>query len=82
MIQRDRHSIYKGLRITVRWMQGESPVSHARHYTSSYLIGDPRTDHSEWHDLTDPVFHTYDTAAAYCLAQAKRDIDAMTAGRP
>lgn len=76
MVQRDRHSIYKGFRVTVRWIGVVSPATRARQFTSSYLIGDEGTDH-EWHHLTDPVFHTHDTAAAFCLEQAKRAVDAM-----
>jgi hypothetical protein len=72
MTQRDRHTIYKGLRVTVRWTEREP-----RLYTSSYLIGDQRADHTEWHHFTDLVFHTHDTAAVFGLAQAKRAIDAM-----
>jgi hypothetical protein len=76
----DRHSLYKGLRVTVRWHESPLAGSRARLFTSSYLIGDEHTD-TDWHHVTEPVFHTFDTAAAFCLEKAKRVIDAMASRR-
>jgi hypothetical protein len=73
-----RHTQHKGLAITIRWTElgrGVSwgPVGHR--FTASYLIAAQGAEYRTWHHFPQHVFVSFDTAAAYALAQAQRDID-------
>jgi hypothetical protein len=75
MMSRDRHSLYRGLAVTVRWKELEPPSPVARLYVAGYCIADKDGNQGLWHDLR-PQFHSFCTAASYALSQARVSIDA------
>ena len=67
MKSNERHTQYKGLKITIRWTELErhgsfGPGGHR--YTASYLIAAQDAKYGTWHHLPDDVFVSFDTAAA------------------
>ena len=70
-MKRDRQFHYKGRAVTVRWTKKPSGASVA--FTVSYSI-----DSAAWCHVTEHVFLTFETAAAFGVAEAQRAIDALT----
>jgi len=74
MTSRDRTSTYKGTTVTVRWKEIKTTSSSSGVFISSYVLTSMNGTQTEWRQFHTP-FHTYDTAAAYALAEAYRFID-------
>jgi hypothetical protein len=72
MRSHNRHYLYGGVPVTVRWTQLVRELGAARAYVAGYLGQD-----GIWRDFTDFSFHTVDTATAHALSRAREAIDAM-----
>jgi hypothetical protein len=75
MMSFDRHSLYRGFAVTVRWKALDPPSPVARLFVASYSIAGKDGAEGAWHDLR-PQFHSFSTAAGYALLQARLSIDA------
>jgi hypothetical protein len=75
MMSRDRHSLYRGIAVTIRWKELEPPSPAARLFVAGYSVADKDGVQGAWHDLR-PQFHSFSTAASYALSQARVSIDA------
>jgi hypothetical protein len=61
MMSHDRHSLYRGLGVTVRWKELEPSSPFARLYVAGYCVADKDGTEGLWHDLR-PQFHSFSTA--------------------
>jgi len=75
MMSRDRHSLYQGLAVTVRWNELEALAPSGRLFVASYSVAAKDGVQGPWHDLPN-LFHSFSTAAGYALSQARLSIDA------
>ena len=75
MMSRDRHSLYRGLAVTVRWKELESPFPSGRLFVAGYSVAAEDGLQGPWQDLPN-LFHSFSTAAGYALSQARLSIDA------
>ena len=75
MMSRDRHSLYRGLAVTVRWKELEVLSPSGRLFVASYSVAAEDGTQGRWHELP-TQFHSFSTAAAHALSQARLSIDA------
>jgi len=79
MRSRDRRMEYRGLWVTIRWVelerQGDVWGPGGHRFTGSYLVAGLGDGFASWHHVQD-VFVAYESAAAHAFAEAKRAIDA------
>jgi hypothetical protein len=75
MTSRVRTSTYKGSSVTVRWQELKRPDPPGSLYIAGYAITSGNRRQADWRQLNSPTFHTHDTAVAYALSEAHRDID-------
>jgi hypothetical protein len=79
MMSRDRHSYYRGVQVTVRWVELEPFASGARRFVGSFSTGLEKGEQQAWHHFHESVFYTYNTAADHALQRAQQVIDASLA---
>ena len=77
MMSRDRHSLYRGLAVTVRWKELEALSPSGRLFVAGYSVAGKDGAQGPWHNLP-KQFHSFSTAAGYALSQARLSIDAGT----
>ena len=82
MMSRDRHSQYRGSKVTVRCTESKSESSRACVYISSYMLTSEDGKQSSWRHFHALKFHTSVTAVAYALREAHRSIDAERPALP
>jgi len=75
MMSRDRHSLYRGLAVTVRWKELEVFSPSGRLFVAGFSIAAKDGAQGPWHDLPNK-FQSFSTAAGYALSQARLSIDA------
>ena len=73
VMSRDRHTLYRGLAVTVRWKE-LALSSPGRLFVASYSVAAKDGVQGPWHDLP-TRFHTFSTAAGYALSRARVSID-------
>ncbi len=82
MTPRDRHSQYRGSKVTVHCTASKSEPSQGCVYIASYMLTWEEDKQSSWRHFHAPKFHTPDTAVAYALREAHRSIDAERQPNP
>jgi hypothetical protein len=82
MMSRDRHSEYRGSKVTVRWTESKSESSRGCVYIASYMLTSEDGKKSFWRHFHALKFHTSYTAVAYALREAHRSIDAERPALP
>jgi len=75
MMSRDRHSLYRGLAVTVRWKALESLAPSRPLFMASYSVSAEDGARGPWHELPE-LFDSFSNAAGYALSQARLSIDA------
>jgi hypothetical protein len=82
MMSRDRHSQYRGSKVTVRCAETKSESSRACVYVASYMLTSEDGKQSSWRHFHALKFHTSDTAVAYALREAHRSLDGERPAHP
>jgi hypothetical protein len=77
MMSRDRHSLYRGVAVTVRWKELEALAPSGRLFVASYSVATKGGEQGRWHHLATP-FHSFSTASNHALSEARRLIDAQS----
>ena len=82
MMSRDRHSEYRGQKVTVRCTESKSVSSRGCVYTASHSVTSEDGKQGPWRHFHALKFHTPFTAVAYALREAHRSIDAERPAHP
>ena len=82
MMSRDRHSQYRGSKVTVRCTESKSVSSRGCVYIASYMLTSENGKQSSWRHFHALKFHMPYTAVAYALREAHRTIDAERPAHP
>ena len=78
MMSQDRHSLYRGLAVTVTWKELQTLSPSGRTFVAGYAVATNDGAQGPWHDLPNR-FHSFSTAARHALSQARMSIDASLA---